>query len=72
MHAAKLKSIMVLHGDTTRSLARELGFTPQTFWAKINRRKGSDFSASEIAKIKQKYGLSASEIEAIFFAREVS
>ena len=72
MYAAKLKSLMVLHGDTASNLACELGFTPQTFSAKINQKNGSDFTAGEIAKIKQRYGLTASEIEEIFFAKEVS
>ncbi|HSW65179.1 MAG TPA: hypothetical protein VLH56_18005 [Dissulfurispiraceae bacterium] len=72
MYTAKLKSIMVLHGDTNRSLARELGFTPQTLWSKINQKNGSEFTASEISKIKQRYKLDANEVEEIFFAKEVS
>lgn len=68
----KLRSLMVLHGDTDSTLAKVLGFTPQTFNSKINERNGSEFSASDISKIKQRYKLDASEIEAIFFAREVS
>jgi len=71
LNAAKLKSIMVLHGDTASALAQELGVSSQTFSSKINQ-KGSEFTASEIYKIKHKYKLSACEIEAIFFATEVS
>lgn len=66
----KLKAVMMLHGDTATELAEALGFTPQTFSAKINKKHGAEFTASEIAKIKERYGLNANEVEEIFFAKE--
>lgn len=66
MNGALLKSIMVLHGDTIRSLAEFLNITPQSVSDKINERK-TEFRQGEIAQIKDRYNLSAEQIEAIFF-----
>ena len=67
MNAAMLKSIMVLHGDTIRSLAEFLNITPQSVSDKINERK-TEFRQGEIAQIKERYNLTADQIEAIFFS----
>lgn len=67
MDTVKLKSIMVLNEDTGGDLAVELGISPQTFSAKINGK--ADFTQSEIAKIKERYVLSAEQVEQIFFNR---
>lgn len=66
MNGAMLKSIMVLNGDTIRDLADYLGRTPQSVSDKINER-GTEFKQGEIAAIKERYNLSADQVEAIFF-----
>ena len=66
MNGAMLKSIMVLHGDTIRSLAEFLNITPQSVSDKINERN-TEFKQGEIAQIKDRYNLNADQIEAIFF-----
>ena len=67
MNSAMLRSIMVLHGDTNRDLAALLNITEQSVSAKINEN-GTEFKQGEIAKIKEKYNLTADQIEAIFFS----
>lgn len=67
MNGSLLKSIMVLHGDTVRALAGHLGITPQSVSDKINER-GTEFRQGEIAMIKERYNLTADQVEAIFFA----
>ena len=67
MNGALLKSIMVLNGDTVRDLANFLGKTPQSVSDKINER-GTEFKQGEIALIKERYNLSAEQVESIFFA----
>lgn len=66
MNGALLKSVMVLHGDTIQDLAQFLVITPQSVSAKINER-GTEFKQGEIAAIKERYNLSADQVEAIFF-----
>ena len=67
MNGALLKSVMVLNGDTVRDLAKYLGKTPQSISDKINER-GTEFKQGEIALIKERYNLSAEQVESIFFA----
>lgn len=66
MNDVLLKSIMVLHNDTIRDLAEYLGKSPQSVSDKINER-GTEFKQGEIAMIKDRYGLSADQVDAIFF-----
>ena len=66
MNGALLKSVMVLYGDTIQDLAKFLVITPQSVSAKINER-GTEFKQGEIAAIKERYNLSADQVEAIFF-----
>lgn len=61
-----LKSVMVLNGDTIRDLAEYLQITPQSVSDKINERR-TEFKQGEIAMIKERYNLSADQIDAIFF-----
>lgn len=72
MNKLKLESVMKLHGDTGTSLASYMGIARSTFSAKINETNGSEFTQGEIAMIKAKYLLSASEIDEIFFDSNVS
>lgn len=67
MNSAMLRSVMVLHGDTNKDLAVFLGITEQSVSAKINENK-TEFKQGEIAKIRDRYNLSAEQVEAIFFA----
>lgn len=66
MDGAMLKSVMVLNGDTIRDLAEYLELTPQSVSDKINERR-TEFKQGEIAKIKERYNLSADQVDAIFF-----
>lgn len=63
-----LESKMKLHGDTNASLAKYIGISPQSFSAKKNETHGAEFTSGEIAKIKEKYSLTATEVDSIFFA----
>lgn len=58
---------MVLHGDGNKELAEYLGISEQSVSAKINEN-GTEFKQGEIAKIIERYNLTAEQIEAIFFA----
>ena len=71
MNKQKLRSLMALHGDTNKTLAERLGISEKSFSNKINEN-GSQFLQSEIAKIKELYGLSDSDVVAIFFNKLVS
>jgi DNA-binding transcriptional regulator YiaG len=72
VHTLRMKSIMVLHGDTSAVLAGAIGVSPQTFSAKINERNGAEFTQGEISKIRERYNLSPEEIDSIFFKEKVS
>lgn len=72
MNKNKLESVMRLHGDTGTALADHLGIARSTFSAKINETNGAEFTQKEIATIKQRYKLSAQEVDEIFFAEIVS
>lgn len=67
MNGLLLKSIMTLNGDTIRVLADYLDISPQSVSDKINER-GTEFRQGEIAMIKERYNLSADQVEAIFFS----
>ena len=66
VNRAKLRSIMALHGDTNKDLAELLEISEQSVSCKINEN-GTEFKQGEIAKIKDRYGLSPAEVDAIFF-----
>lgn len=67
MNKRKLVAVMYEHGDTQKSLAKNIGVSIQGFNKKINERDGSEFTRGEIAKIKYIYNLTPAEIDAIFF-----
>lgn len=71
MDKLRLEYVMKVHGDTAGDLAMYLGITRGTFSLKINERN-TCFTQSEIAAIKEKYGLTAEETGQIFFADKVS
>lgn len=72
MNKQELKAVMVRHGDNGTDLAEHLGINRSTFSAKLNEANGGGFTQKEIAKIVERYNLSAEEIGAIFFAECVS
>lgn len=57
---------MVLHNDTNKTLAEFLNVSEQTICNKINEN-GTEFKQGEIAKIVERYNLTAEQISAIFF-----
>lgn len=67
MNKNKLESVMKLHGDTGTSLSLFLGMARSTFSAKLNETNGAEFTQREIAAIKKKYNLKATDIVEIFF-----
>lgn len=72
MNKQELKAVMVRFGDNGGDLAEHLGINRSTFSSKLNESNGAEFTQSEIAKIKERYNLTASEVDAIFFSRAVS
>lgn len=67
MNKELLRSVMVLHGDTNKTLAIYLGITEQSLSNKINEN-GTEFRKREIAKIKDRYNLTSEQVDLIFFA----
>lgn len=66
MNKALLRSMMVLHDDTNKSLAEYLGISVKSVNDKINEN-GTEFKQSEIAAIKKRYELSDEQVSNIFF-----
>lgn len=64
----QLRSFMALNGDNDGKLAEYLGMSRSRFSAKINETGGAEFNQGEISKIKQRYNLTADEIDSIFFS----
>ncbi len=62
----KLREQMDIYGDTLESLANYLNITYQTLSKKMNGHV--DFTRTEILKIKQRYNLSAEQVDNIFFS----
>ena len=67
MNKGLLRSIMVLNGDTNKDLAEFLNISEQSVSNKINEN-GTEFRQGEIALIRQRYSLTAEQIESIFFS----
>ena len=67
MNKRMLRSLMALNNDTNKDLAACLGISEASISAKMNEN-GTEFKQGEIAKIKDRYNLTAEQIEAIFFA----
>lgn len=66
MNSKLFRSIMVLHNDTNKTLAEFLNVSEQTICNKINEN-GTEFKQGEIAKIVERYNLTAEQITEIFF-----
>ncbi len=71
MNTNKLRAKMALNGDTGGALADALGISQQRFSAKINDNN-AEFTQGEIQIIKDKYNLTAEEVDDIFFNKKVS
>lgn len=71
MNSKLLKSIMLLNGDTNKTLAEYLGISEQSVSKKINET-GTEFKQGEISMIKKRYSLTGEQIDSIFFAEKVS
>ena len=67
MDKALFKSFITKNGDTQQKLANALGISLSNLSAKINGN-GASFRQNEIAAIKERYHMTASEIDAVFFA----
>lgn len=70
MNTNELKAQMARHGHTNHDLASIIGTSDATCSLKVNGK--SDFSQTQIAAIKREYCLTDEEVNAIFFAEEVS
>lgn len=66
MNTNKLRAVMALNGETGGILSKALGISEQRFSAKLNG-KNAEFTQNEIHIIKDRYNLSAEEIDNIFF-----
>ena len=65
MDTNMLKSILVRHGDNVAALAEKMGLSQTALYRRISGE--TDFDYKEIKVIKDIYGLSPEEIDAIFF-----
>ena len=70
MNSKLLKSIMLLNGDTNKTLAEYLGISEQSVSKKINET-GTEFKQGEISMIKKRYSLTGDQIDSIFFTEKV-
>lgn len=72
MNKRKLEAKMKMYGDIGRTLASYIGIARTTLSAKMNETNGAEFTQGEIAKIKERYNLTAEEVDDIFFTTKVS
>ena len=72
MRKRELEALMKLNGDTGNTLAEFLGIARSTFSAKLNRTNGAEFTVREIRAIRERYNLSAEQVDRIFFESKVS
>ena len=70
MDARRFRATMVLNGDTVSTVASALKRSRNPVYLKI---KGQlDFDSREIQILKERWSLSANDIELIFFSPKVS
>lgn len=70
MSTRLLKGKMAEHGDTQAELASAIGISLSNLNDKLNGKVS--FRQSDIAAIRQRYRLSAEEVDLIFFGEELS
>lgn len=68
----KLESVMKLFDDTGQTLAEYLGIARPTFSNKLNETRGAEFTQGEIRMMKERYNLTAQDVDEIFFDPKVS
>lgn len=68
MNKNHFKSIMVLNGDTQKTVADALNVSEQTVGDKVNGI--SDFKQSEIKVLINRWNLTPSQVDEIFFNGE--
>lgn len=68
VNKAKLRAVMIEHGDTYESLAKAIGCTTSTFSIKINGGTLNGFTQPEMKAIIDRYALTDEEVIQIFFA----
>lgn len=66
MNKRKFKAAMILHGDNGGTVAEALNVSPQTVSAKLNNK--AEFTQNEMRILKDRWNLSADEVDEIFFA----
>ena len=69
MNKAKFRAKMIEFGDTMSTLADHLGISVGTLSKKINEKSAAGFTQPEILSIKDRYSLTADQINSIFFDR---
>lgn len=70
MNKQLLKAKIVEHGDTQAQLAATIGISASNLNEKINGKVS--FRQNEIAAIRNRYSLSAQEVDLIFFSTTLS
>lgn len=70
MNSNMLKSVIVKNGDTQERLAEAMGLQTSALNQRINGK--IEFRRNEINFIKNRYQLSADEVDVIFFEELVS
>lgn len=68
MNKNLFKSKMALFGDTNQTVAEALNISPQRNSAKLNGTNGAEYTQGEISILKQRWHLTAEEVDLIFFA----
>lgn len=71
MNETSLRVHMVKHGDTQETLAKAMGISLSRLNAKI-KSNNAEFKQTEILFIKERYKLTAKDVNEIFFSDKVS
>ncbi len=72
MNTALLKGEIRANDMTQEDIAGKIGVSLSRFNAKLNNTGGAEFSLGELRALKKVLNLNADEVDAIFFAPEVS
>ena len=67
MNKNELRAVMIANGDNYEKLADALGIYTSTLSNKINTKNGIGLNQPEIIAIKNRYNLTADQIDHIFF-----
>lgn len=70
MNATQLKAAMLIQGYNAARLAVVLGISESSLYRKLSNR--TEFTAGEIARIRDTLNLSQDDVARIFFAQQVS